>query len=321
MGGLSGLVAALLVVPALAITIARLLPGDSLTWVILRSATPLAILPYAAAAAVLVVTTRGMHAGARSAAVTALVAVVSLLCLHLWWVVRPTLDDAPGSPTGESFTVMTANLHIGEADPEAVLSAVARHDVDVLVLVEITPRALADLDRAGLDLRLAHRAGTATEGRDGLMVFARSPVRSVGEIPTISPGHDVEMDTPSGTVRILAAHPTAPNNGVAQWSGDLDAVVSSARTSQGPTVVAGDFNATVDHPQLLALMAADYRDASADAGIGWRPTWPSHGDVQIAGMGLPSLFALDHVFLRGPLAATRAETTIISGTDHRALVD
>ena len=111
-----------------------------------------------------------------------------------------------------------------------------------------------------------------------------------------------------------------PNNGVGEWSRDLDLLVAGARESSLPTVVAGDFNATLDHPQIRVLMDSDYRDASADSGPSWRPTWPSPGNLRRRGVGIPSLFALDHVFLRGPLEATYAKTHVVPGTDHRALV-
>jgi endonuclease/exonuclease/phosphatase family metal-dependent hydrolase len=278
------------------------------------------MIPYALAVIVLAGTIWLVEGTARTVTAVALIVVSSLLCLHVWWFTGPFLADAPGSTTGDTFTVMTANLHIGRADPESILAAVDRYDVDVLVLEEITPSALTELDRVGLDRRLDHRAGAPRVGRDGIMVLANGPLRGDGEIDGATPGYIVEMATSRGPLRILAVHPTAPNNGVAQWAGDLDRVVAAARASSGPTVVAGDFNATLDHPQLRALLHSRFRDASVGAGLGWRPTWPSPGDVQLRGKGLPPLFALDHVFLRGPLEATEAHTYAVPGTDHRALV-
>jgi endonuclease/exonuclease/phosphatase family metal-dependent hydrolase len=316
----SGFIVSLLVVPTLAVTMARMLPGDSLLWVILRACAPMAIVSYTLAVIVLVAMPRGLRGAARSIAVSALALVTSLLLLHVWWFAEPFLADAPGSTSDDTFTVMTANLHIGRADPGAVLDAVDRYGVDVLVLEEVTPSALAELDKAGLDRRLDHRAGAPRPDRDGIMLFTNEPLRDFTEIDTSSPGFSVEMTTSGGPLRILAVHPIAPNNGVARWSSDLDVVVATARASRGPTVVAGDFNATLDHPQLQALMDSNYRDASADAGLGWRPTWPSPDNVRLAGVGMPSLFGLDHVFVRGPLEATHAHVRVVRGTDHRALV-
>ncbi|KAA1397719.1 endonuclease/exonuclease/phosphatase family protein [Aeromicrobium ginsengisoli] len=318
---MGGLVVALLVVPTLAITTARLQPGETLWWVILRALAPVAIVPYALAVIVLIAMSWGFRTVARPVALPVLAVVTSLLLLHVWWFVKPFLADAPGSATANGFTVMTANLHIGRADPQALLDAVDRQGVDVLVLEEITPAALADLDRRGLDRRLGHRAGTAQLNRDGIMVFSDEPLHDTTEIATSTPGVGVKMTTSGGPVRILAVHPIAPNNGVAQWSRDLDLILATAKASHEPTVVVGDFNATLDHPQLQAMMRADYRDASTDAGLLWRPTWPSPSQrVRIVGMKLPSLFGLDHVFMRGPLTTTDAHVRAVPGTDHRALV-
>jgi hypothetical protein len=67
-------------------------------------------------------------------------------------------------------------------------------------------------------------------------------------------------------------------------------------------------------------MDASFRDASAGAGLGWRPTWPATDNLRLAGVRLPSLFALDHVMVRGPLEPTQAHLSVVQGTDHRALV-
>ncbi len=306
--------------PTLAVTTARVLPGDSLWWVILRACAPVAILPYFVAATLLGVMWAGLRGTARTTGMVALVVVASLLLLHVWWFAKPFLADAPGAMTGDAFVVMSANLHLGRADPQTVIDTVVRDDVDVLVLVEVTPSALTQLDAAGLGERLQHRAGAPASNRDGIMVFSRAPLGVVTAVDTASPGFSVEATTGDGPLTIFAVHPTAPNNGVAQWREDLDVVVAAARASKGATVVAGDFNATLDHPPLQSLLGSSFRDASSEAGIGWRPTWPSGGDGGRFGAGMPPLFALDHVFVRGGLAATDAHVTAVPGTDHRALV-
>lgn len=316
----AGLAVLALVLPALALTTARTLTGDSLPWVILRALTPMAIAPYALAAVILLAAQRAAPGAARPVALSALTGVASLLLLHVWWLAGPFLDHASGSPTDDAFVVMTANLHLGRADPQAVVDAVDRHDVDVLVLEEITPSAVAALDRAGLGRRLVHRVGAAQIDRDGIMLMSDLPMGPPTEIATSSPAFGVDVTTGRGPVRVLAVHPIAPNNGVAQWDEDLDTIVAAADASTGPTVVAGDFNATLDHPQLRTLMGAGYRDASSDAGPGWRPTWPSAREARVFGVRLPPLFALDHVFVRGPLEATEAVVVAVPGTDHRALV-
>lgn len=316
----AGTLAAVLVLPTLAVTAARTLPGDTLLWVILRSFAPWAVLPYAVAVVVLVATCLGPRGAGRPVALCAAVLVGSLLLVHVWWFARPFVADGSGPATGETFVVMTANLHIGGADPQALLGIIDRDDVDVLVLEEITPAALVALDEAGLARRLPHRVGAPHADRDGIMVFATSSMGAVSAIDTSSPGFGVDLTTGQGPLRVLAVHPIAPNNGMARWSADLRTVVEAAEPSRGATIVAGDFNATLDHPRILDLMATGYRDATADAGLAWRPTWPAPGNLRVRGLRLPSLFALDHVFVRGPLEATDVDAHVVPGTDHRVLV-
>ena len=184
---MSGFVVALLVGPTLAVTTARLLPEGNLLWVVLRASAPLAIIPYSIALLILVVTRTRLHGRARSVASSALAFVTALLCLHLWWATGPFLAHAEGSPTGAAVAVMTANLHIGRADPERILSIVDSESVTYSSWRR-SPPALAGLESAGLGRHLTFSAGEASYGRDGIMVFANRPLREVGQIDTASPG-------------------------------------------------------------------------------------------------------------------------------------
>ena len=70
---------------------------------------------------------------------------------------EPTLQSSAVAPADTDVVVMSANLRLGHGDAIAVLDAVGRHHVDVLVLVEITDEALARLTAAGLDATLPHQ--------------------------------------------------------------------------------------------------------------------------------------------------------------------
>jgi len=88
----------------------------------------------------------------------------------------------------------------------------------------------------------------------------------------------------------------------ADWTGGRE-------TSDPPLILVGDFNAT-PHAQAYRTLAARFTDARRQApGPGLTPTFPSR---------LPML-AIDHVFLDGPVRATRAETA--SGPLARAASD
>jgi endonuclease/exonuclease/phosphatase family metal-dependent hydrolase len=120
---------------------------------------------------------------------------------------------------------------------------------------------------------------------------------------------------PSGhEVRLVCVHapPPKPWNpaGAARWRGELGLLPSAG---QPPAVLAGDFNATLDHLQLRRLLRRGYADAAEQAGRGLTPTWgpwPSRP---------PRLLALDHVLIDTRFAVLASSAGRLAGSDHHAL--
>ena len=91
-----------------------------------------------------------------------------------------------------------------------------------------------------------------------------------------------------------------------------------ALPATGPTgqlrVLAGDFNATLDHGELRRLLGRGYRDAAEQAGSGLRPTWPTDGSL------LPAVVTIDHVLADRRVRVASARTVAIPGSDHRGVL-
>jgi endonuclease/exonuclease/phosphatase (EEP) superfamily protein YafD len=77
-------------------------------------------------------------------------------------------------------------------------------------------------------------------------------------------------------------------------------------------VVAGDFNATVDHAQFRDLLDHGYSDAAEQSGAGYLPTYPND-------RWYGPLIGIDHVLVRG-MRAGSVDTYGLPGSDHRALL-
>ena len=77
-------------------------------------------------------------------------------------------------------------------------------------------------------------------------------------------------------------------------------------------VVAGDFNATLDHVQLRDAIAMGYVDAAARAGVGLVPTWPN-------GRLFPPQVTIDHVLADERLSVADADVHEQPDSDHRAV--
>lgn len=75
----------------------------------------------------------------------------------------------------------------------------------------------------------------------------------------------------------------------------------------------GDFNSTLDHRPLRALLGTGYRDAADVLGRGLRATWPT--DTAITPVA-----AIDHVLVEQICLVRSFETLPMPGADHRAVV-
>jgi endonuclease/exonuclease/phosphatase (EEP) superfamily protein YafD len=88
--------------------------------------------------------------------------------------------------------------------------------------------------------------------------------------------------------------------------------VLAGLSSRAAVLVAGDFNATVDHAQFRDLLSDGYRDAAEQAGAGYLPTYPTD-------RWWGPIIGIDHVLTRGAVADSAA-TYSLPRSDHRALL-
>ncbi|MGH3509178.1 MAG: endonuclease/exonuclease/phosphatase family protein [Nocardioidaceae bacterium] len=313
-----GFVVTCLLVPALFLTTLRLLGPTTTGWVLFSAFTPYAVIPYTLALLLLLTTWFWGHGGWQTAGRAISVLTLACLALHLYWASGPFIGTAPTANGRPTIVVMTSNLRLGEADPAQVLSVAIKHNVDVLVLEEVTTQVIAGMDAAGLHQAFPYSIGTPGYGRVGLMVFSAHRLGEGDRLSTFTQGYQVPVHVDGRTVTLIAVHPIAPTTSVRDWASDQATIQAAAADQKGPTMVVGDFNASLDLKPLRGLTAEGYQDAATQAKSGWQPTWPSTGFHR---MGfIPSLFALDHIFLRGGLQATHTESVTIDGTDHRSLL-
>jgi endonuclease/exonuclease/phosphatase (EEP) superfamily protein YafD len=302
----------LVLVPGIVLTLVRLVDPWGGLWVRLESFTPFGIAAYGVALVVVLI----RFAFARRWATGIAAAAVAVgLVLHLAWF-APMVSGAnpPPSEGAEPLRVMVANLYVGAADGVAVVQTASREDVDVLVVLEVTPGLLATMERAGLDDLFRHRAGKPGRTTDGTMVFASQKLGTATRLHTRWGSWRVPM----GDYTLFAVHPHAPTD-IATWRRDHH-VIRAAATDEQPDLVVGDFNATPDHPPMRALAEAGFRSATELANEGWQPTWPASAGASVFGVSVPNVVHIDDVLVGPTFAAVETHTVDIPGSDHRALV-
>jgi endonuclease/exonuclease/phosphatase family metal-dependent hydrolase len=305
------LVVAGLAVPALTLTVARAFDTDNGTMIRIEAFTPLAI-PLYAALLVLLAAGAALWKVDRIPRVVAAVLALVGLGIHAWWFAPQVVGDNPGpADDADRITVMNANLYEGRAKAEEVVAAVRDNHVDILVLEEITPDLLAQMDAAGLAELLPDRVGEPDYMVAGTMILANQPLTDHVRLRTTFQGWEAKY----GQLTVLGVHPVAPVD-PAGWRADHAAILKQAEADHADLIV-GDMNATPDHDVMRKLDDAGYRDAGEVSNEGWQPTWPAN-HVGVLPL-LPPLVRIDHVLIGDSMASLGTHTIDIEGTDHLAL--
>jgi endonuclease/exonuclease/phosphatase (EEP) superfamily protein YafD len=217
------------------------------------------------------------------------------------------------------LTVLSVNVFLSQADAAAVARIAVGHQADVVALPEGSAAFAAKV------VRLAAADGVAylseTDGPDvpvgGGGPFPTSLLVRADRAPRFVPGPRLRYGTVSavvGRVTVTAVHPTAPVPGAEQAWRDDHAPLAAECARGGPLVLVGDFNSTLDHSPMRAILAAGCRDAGEIAGRGLAGTWP-------ATTARPLRVPIDHVLLTpGAGDVTGYRLIDVPHTDHRGLL-
>ena len=245
----------------------------------------------------------------------AVVALAFTACLGA--AVAPRAFTAP-RPIGVGPTVRVLSLDLaqGRADAATVVSLIKSQNVDVVAFQELTPQSAAALNAAGLQAELPNQLFQPGDGPTGSGIASRYPLQLVQpESPTTFPQVTAQVALPQQrAVQVQSVHvrPPTDDNTTDTWKRELDALPDPVDGTP-PIVLAGDFNATVDHAGLRAAMVSGYVDAASQAGDGLLPTWPSDGQ-------LPPLLPIDHVLVDRRCPVDTFATFAVPGSDHRAVL-
>jgi endonuclease/exonuclease/phosphatase (EEP) superfamily protein YafD len=273
------------------------------------------------AAAVAVPLARRRHHEAAASAVVLLAAL-----LALGQMAPRALSDPSRGPS--DLTVLTANTLRSSVKPPVIIALVRRTGADVVALPE-TNRTRAREYAAALsadrrepwlafsDPKIGPDDGSARP--TSMIARAALDPRATEQTAASIEGHgQVQVNlarlsapaTPHG-LTVVAVHPSPPAPAGSQtgWRRDLLALRVLCRDGH---LLAGDFNATIDHSPMRALKDAGCTDAASRTGQGLRATWAG-GPF---GIIRPSI---DHVLTSGPWRPTASGVLPLAGSDHRAV--
>jgi len=248
--------------------------------------------------------------GRRRAAATAAVAAAALGLM----VRTRAVPRGEQGASGPMLRVLSSNMYFGRADAELLVARVRQLSADVLFLQELTADAVTRLKRAGLDDLLPYSQLDLRGGSSGSGIYSRFPLRegpAIGHTNMAQPTALAEL--PGGDrCELICVHPAPPNlarrGGAARWRQELGVLPPPG---DQPRVLAGDFNASLDHAAFRAVLRLGYKDAALRLGRALTPTWGPPGRRAV--------LTLDHVLVTGPCDVLDYSVHAIPGTDHRAV--
>ncbi len=260
---------------------------------------PLFVLILAALCVLLLIVRAWRRAAASLIAAIALAATIAI-------DIRETQPD-PAEVTGPSFTLLSFNVLWFNRRGAEIVDMIEERHPDVAVILEA--QALFDqMDR--LQALYPHLSGCETLPQCDLLVLSRLPVDDVRRSGLIygQPRMAVVSFTLDGTAaNVVGIHLSKPYHDNAQWV-DTDMVSRGLRDVEGPTVLAGDFNA-VPWSYIYARLIGGH---GFGAPGGYRSTWPA----SFGAYGMP----IDHIAVRdGAVVTAIAPLEDALGSNHRGL--
>ncbi|WP_432496918.1 endonuclease/exonuclease/phosphatase family protein [Kineococcus gypseus] len=250
-----------------------------------------------------------------AAAVLAVVAAASLTATAQRGLAA---GELPPAREGD-VTVLAANVLHARADRAAVADLAVRTGAQVLSLPESTAeyaREVAERVQASSGRRLqvffSPDGGDGEEGTALLVDEALGEYRATDDFAGSTTAVTTAVPVSGEGPPLAAAHTAAPvPHRMAAWRREVPAVAQWCARTPG-ALLAGDLNATLDHPGMR--LPGTCVDAGAATGTGARGTWPSGAPAALGA-------TIDHALADG--AAWRAVGSAVrdvAGSDHRALV-
>lgn len=261
----------------------------------------------------------------------ALVAVLAVVANGAIVATRGLGSDSLPEKTADSVRVMTWNTAGEATEPATVAQIAVAMDADIVTLPETT---IETGEAVAIEMReLGHRmwAVHAEYGEDGWDARSTTLLISpdLGDYAVIESSQDGSSNTstvPSAVAMpvngdgptIVAAHAVAPRQSyMDHWRDDLQWLADQCAESN--VIMAGDFNATLDHMERLGADGGSLghcHDAAVETGNGAVGTWSTD---------LPPLAGapIDHVMVGTdwtPSGSVVLQSLDGSGSDHRPLV-
>lgn len=264
----------------------------------------------------------------RFALAMAAVGIIAAVAGTATIVGRGTGTESLPAKTESSIRVMTWNT-AGEATaPETVAMVAVAMSADIVVLPETTiesgEQVAIEMRELGQPMWALYADYPDTEWDAGSTTLLITP--DLGDYAVIPASEDGTSTVPSAIAMptdgngpiVVAAHAVAPRQSyMADWREDLQWLADQCGDAN--VIMAGDFNATVDHMSGLGVdggMLGRCHDAAAETGNGSVGTWSTEVPA-LLGVPIDHVMVSDHWTPTGSIVLRSHDD---AGSDHRPLI-
>ena len=241
------------------------------------------------------------------------IALVVLVCVNYAFVF-PLYLGKPDPTSEKPIRAMLMNLNAGNGNTDQVLASIRMADPDLLLLEEVTPKWVDELDILNSDYE--YRLVESRNDPFGIMLLSKYPLKN-GRIVEIGPAGvpSVTADVyfPQGEVSLIGTHPLPPIG--AEYSRNrneqLAALPAIVKEQNYPVLLIGDLNTTPWTPHFKRLVN-DSGLKNSMKGFGHQPSWPSgHFFLRIP---------LDHILHAPEIAIHNRMVARGVGSDHFPII-
>jgi endonuclease/exonuclease/phosphatase (EEP) superfamily protein YafD len=247
-------------------------------------------------------------------------AATVFVCLSHVALIAPlvTQDPQPAwAVSAPSISIASANVLFENTPTAESVAALAALDVDVIVIVELTPEWVEAMRSAGLLERFPFQTLKPQKGSsNGTGIFSKTPFvdertdqAGTRKVPS------VDVMVGNQRLQIVALHPQAPSSGTVleSWEKQIEGHGPIVDKRTGPLVLVGDFNSSYLHPPFRHLLSRGLRDVHELMGRGLTFSYP-------VGDRVPPVTRIDHALITSEIAVLSVDEVTIPGSDHRGFV-
>ncbi len=224
--------------------------------------------------------------------------------------------DAP------SVIVTSANVFVGNRTMQRTASQLLDTDADVIVLNEASDQFMACFDAAGGATQMPYRVIDHEASPDyRTVVAARLPLEAGSGVFVAGPLRLVcaRVNVGGSPTSFVGLHLRAAveRRGHSRWLAETAMLADMVRLRHPRVVIAGDFNGTLDRPQIRELVRNGFADAHTTLGRGLLPSLKPAATGPLSWL---ALLRVDHLLAGPGTRPVSIRNLRMHGSDHHALV-